>query len=208
MRNASVTDAARSFGLLDRRDALEQYRELVAAEACDRVGRTRALDQALGRGLQQPVADVVAQGIVDVLEIVEVDHEHCQPLLRPARQRERVLDAVAEQAAVGEQCQRVVERELAQLVLERLALGDVPQVEGEPLDRRIVEQVAADALEDEAARLGSYRDFHRSDRSAVGRRDLGDESGDAVSVRLAPDLDQPPADQVVLPEAERALHRG
>ena len=49
------------LSLLERRDALEQHRELVAAEPCDRVGRARALHQPLRGGLQQPVADVVSE---------------------------------------------------------------------------------------------------------------------------------------------------
>ena len=42
---------------------------------------------------------------------------------RSLGERQRVLDAVPEQAAVGEQRQRIVERQLAQLFLERLALA-------------------------------------------------------------------------------------
>ena len=56
-------------------DALEQDRELVAAEARDRVRGTRRLDEALGGGLQQAVARIVAERVVDVLEVVEVE-EH------------------------------------------------------------------------------------------------------------------------------------
>ena len=156
------------LGLLERRDALEQHRELIAAEPGDRVGRPRALDEPLRGGLQQPVADVVAERIVHVLEVVEVDHQDRQPVLGAPRERDRVLDAVAEQAPVREQRQRVVEGELAELVLERLALGHVAQVEGESLDRRIVEQVAADAFRDEALVLGADGQLDRADRDRPG----------------------------------------
>ncbi len=196
-----------ALGLLDGGHALEQHRELVAAEAGDRVRRAGALDQALRRDLQQPVAGFVPLRVVDVLEVVEVDHEHREPFLGAPRERERVLDAVAEQAPVGEQRQGIVERELAQLVLERLSLGDVAQVQREPLHGGVVEQVAADALQDEAPRLGADRDLHRADRDAVGRGNLRQERGDALAVRLAPDVDQPAPDEVVLPEPEGALHR-
>ena len=57
---------------------------------------------------------------------------------RALRQRQRVLHAVAEQVAVREQRQRVVEGELAQLLLERLALADVAEVERQALHRRIL----------------------------------------------------------------------
>ncbi len=192
--------------LLERRDALEQHRELVAAEPRDRVGRARALHQPLRGGLQQPVADVVPERVVHVLEVVEVDHQDRQPVLRAPRERDRVLDAVAEQAAVREQGQRVVERELAQLVLERLALGHVAQVEREPLDGGVVQQVAADALRDEALVLGADGQLDRPDRDAVRRGDLGEEARDPLAVGLAPDLGQPAADEVVVPQPEGALH--
>ena len=58
--------------------------------------------------------------------------------LAALRQRERVLHPVAEQVAVGEQRQRIVEGELAQLLLERLALADVAEVERQALHRRIL----------------------------------------------------------------------
>ena len=63
---------------------------------------------------------------------------HRDRSLRALRQRERMLDAVAEQAAVRKQSQRIVEGELAQLVLERLALADVAQIQGEALHGRVV----------------------------------------------------------------------
>ncbi len=104
-------------------------------------------DESLGGGLQQAVTGVVAERVVDVLEVVEVEEQDCDTLARALRERQCVLDAVAEQAAVGEQGERVVEGELAQLLLERLALADVAEVEREAGDCRVVEQVAADGLE-------------------------------------------------------------
>ena len=196
------------LGLLERRDALEQHRELIAAEPGDRVGRPRALDEPLRSGLQQPVADVVPERVVHVLEVVEVDHQDRQSVLGAPRERDSVLDAIAEQAPVRKQRQRVVEGELAKLVLECLALGHVAQVEGESLYRRVVEQVAADAFCDEALVLGADVQIDRADRAALGCLDLGKERGDALAVRLAPDLAQPAADEVLVPQAERALHGG
>ena len=126
------------LGLVGRRHALEQHGELVAAKPRDGIGRARALDEPLRGGLQQPVADVVAERVIDVLEVVEVDHQHGEAVLRAPRQVERVLHAVAEQAPVRKQCQRIVEGELPELVLEGLALGDVAQVQREALHGRVV----------------------------------------------------------------------
>ena len=101
------------FHLADGRDALEQDREFIAAQARHRVGEARRFHQALRNRLQQPVADIVAERIVDALEIVQVDEHDCHLVVCALRQRQRMLQAIAEEAPVGEQGQRVVECELA-----------------------------------------------------------------------------------------------
>ena len=156
-------------------DAFEQDRELVAAEARHRVGRSRRLHQPLRRRLQQAIAGVVAERVVDVLEVVEVEEHDRHAQLRALRQRQRVLDPVPEQAAVGEQRERVVERELAQLLLERLALADVAEIERQPGDGRVVGEVAADALERAAPVAGLDHGLDGTDRAAARRGHLGEE---------------------------------
>ena len=76
-----------------------------------------------------------------------------------------MLHAIAEQVAVREQRERVVEGQLAQLLLERLALADVAEIERQALHRRVLAQVAADAL-DHVARLRAALDaqLDRADR--------------------------------------------
>ena len=71
--------------------------------------------------LQQLVAGVVAERVVDLLEAVEVHDQHGHAAaVAAARPRGRVLDAVAEQRAVGQAGERVVQR----LVLVELGLGE------------------------------------------------------------------------------------
>ena len=90
-------------------DVGEQDAELVAAEPGDGV----ALAQRRGAGarptsLQQQVAVVVAERVVDLLEPVEVDQEErCVGPSACARQ-DRLVGAVAEEAAVRERGERVV----------------------------------------------------------------------------------------------------
>ena len=60
--------------------------------------------------LQQAVARVVAERVVDLLEVVEVDQHHGRGDVRAAAGGDRLLDAVAEERAVGEPGQRVVQR--------------------------------------------------------------------------------------------------
>ncbi len=70
--------------LLDPRDELacrdvvhvaQQETELVAAESGDRVGAAHAREQALAELVQQRVATLVAEGVVHVLESVEVHQQ-------------------------------------------------------------------------------------------------------------------------------------
>ena len=66
-----------------------------------------------------------SERVVDLLEAVEVDHHDREGGIGPGRRGERVLDAVVEEAAVGEAGQRVVHRLMFDLLdlaaQERLA---------------------------------------------------------------------------------------
>ena len=53
----------------------QQSSEFIATETSCRVALSQPLDQGSARRLENPVADCVAQGVVDRLEVVEVDHE-------------------------------------------------------------------------------------------------------------------------------------
>src|SRR3954466_9577505 len=53
----------------------EQNRELVAAEAAEHVGGAKVRRERAGDGAQQVVTGGVAAGVVDGLEVVEVDHD-------------------------------------------------------------------------------------------------------------------------------------
>ncbi len=61
----------------------------------------------------------MAERIVDALELVDVDIEHCQLLARPDR-IERLLQPLAEQDPVGQLGQRVVMRQMGDLLLRAL----------------------------------------------------------------------------------------
>ncbi len=115
---------------------LEQHREFIAAEARDRVAAPRALDQALGARAQHAIAFAVAEAVVDGLEVVEVDEQHRHAAIAALADRERVLDAVAEQRAIREQGQRVVECEAPQLLLDVLAVACVAHAR-QPADHGI-----------------------------------------------------------------------
>ena len=115
----------------------------------------------------------VAEGVVDDLEVVEVQ-EHDRDA-RPLRllTRHRVLDAVAEQRAVREQRQRIVQRHAHQLLLHALAVGDVAQVEQPAADRRLSVHVGAVDL-DHALALVAAR---HADLDDAGCARLGEVAG-------------------------------
>ena len=69
----AVGDAGRDGLVVDAR---QEDRELVAAEAGDRVAGAQRVAQPLGDDDQQLVAGGVPERVVDDLELVEVDEEH------------------------------------------------------------------------------------------------------------------------------------
>ena len=107
----AVTPASRTDRLTARSDALgdgapgrvrarQEHRELVAAVAEHVVAsRGRAATIARGDLAQQPVAGLVAQRVVDALELVEVQHDEAERLAAGDAALEPVLErAVVEQA--------------------------------------------------------------------------------------------------------------
>ena len=117
----SATFAASSA----RRDPGQEQDELVAAQAGDGVAVAHARLQALGDLLQQPVAQAVAQGVVDDLEAIEVEEQDGQPRRAAVRLGHRDGEAVVEQQPVGQAGEGVVVGELLDLLLGALALGHV-----------------------------------------------------------------------------------
>ena len=99
--------------------------ELVAAKARHRVGFTDRGVQAPGDALEQLVADVVAQRVVDVLEVIEVEQVQAHDVLVTSGMRRALAQAVEEQRAVGQVGQAVVLSEVLDALLGLLARRDV-----------------------------------------------------------------------------------
>ena len=188
-------------------DALHQHCELVPTEARYGIRRARGPDDAVRHRLQQPVARIVTQRVVDVLEVVEIEEHHRHRAAVALCQRERVLHAIAEQVAVGEQRQRIVEGELPQLLLERFALADVAEVERQTLHRRIARQVAADALDHAARRAALDAQLDRPDGAAGAQRHLAEKRPQLVGILAPPQPRQRLARDLLGLEPESALER-
>ena len=146
--------ASRSGSALAPVGALDQDRELVAAQPRHRVRGPGAGEEPLRRRDEQPVALGVAQAVVHRLEVVEVEEQHRDRVPAAAGQRQRVAHPVPEQRAVGEPGERIVERLVGELLLQPLPLAHVAGVEHDALDRRVVQQVGRQDLGVEPRAVG------------------------------------------------------
>ena len=119
--------------IADVPDAGLDHRKLVTAEPRDQIGLAEAAADAAGHRLQQFIADMVPERVVDALELVDVDIEQ-RELLALAGSLQLALDLFAEQHPVRQVGQRVVMREVRDLLVGAPALGnivdDVDQIPG------------------------------------------------------------------------------
>ncbi len=97
------------------------HREFVAAQPRHQVVAAQRVRQAQRGVADQLVADVMAERVVDVLEVIEVDIEHGGGRRARAHLLDHRLQPLAEEDAVGQSAQRVVHGEVAQ---PRFAGGD------------------------------------------------------------------------------------
>ena len=102
----------------------------------------------------------MAQGVVHVLEVVEVQAEHGGRPVRTARPRQRFVQPFAEQHPIRQVGQRVVVRDVVDAPLAQLQLGDVrveddrPPVGGAVLVDQEPHVLAQPAFEDVVLRRG------------------------------------------------------
>ena len=111
----------------------QDQRELVAGEPRQRVLRLQQPAEPAREREQDRVADRDADRIVDLLEAVEIDHDHGRPDRRVGLgEGEHRLEPVEEQLAVRQAGQVVVDRIVQQPLLRVLELGDVGERADEP----------------------------------------------------------------------------
>ena len=155
----------------------QQQRELVAAESGDGVATAHTRPQSLGDDHQDLVADGVAEAVVDRLEVVEIDEEQGDSVVRALGPLNPLFHAIAKEHAIGQIGQRIVERLMRKLVLEALAVADVAGGQDQPAHIDVVEQIAGHGLDVLPGAIVMSR-------SIVDRgRDARD--GSAASVRYA-----------------------
>ena len=100
--------AASSGGM----DVLLEHHELVAAEPRHEILGPQHLAQPFGHRAQQLVAAGMAERVVDLLELVEVDEQQRRQLFGALLGRQQTPDLVAEIDPVGQRGQFVVARQM------------------------------------------------------------------------------------------------
>ena len=123
-----VEDGVRDVrGIVSRGHALQQDHELVAAEARERVTGPDGATETVPDDPQDLVADLMAEGVVDDLEAVDVAEEKRHPTPGAVGLQQRVIEVVEEQAPVGQPREGVLKGMPGQLLLEGLPVGGVPE---------------------------------------------------------------------------------
>ncbi len=148
--------------------------EFVAAEASHQILAAHDAAQPLGDVENELVADVMAERVVDVLEVIEIDVEHGRRRAAGAHVVDHGFEPLAEIDAVGQAAHRIVQRQMAQL---RFAgpdlLGGAPHIAQHQTDH---EREAAERHRDERQ--------HAAEDGAARPRRLPGKAGDRTAMRI------------------------
>ena len=117
--------------------AWEQHAELVAAQPRQHVGLAHALRERPATLFRRSSPGLVAEAVVDVLEVVEVDQEQRRRRRRSGLPVDVLSQLLLEAAPVDEAGQEIVIDEIREVRLELLPRGDVLHL-GDEIQRRVV----------------------------------------------------------------------
>ena len=87
--------------------ALDEDHELVATQPCDGVGGANATGEPAGDEVEELIAGVMPEGVVDKLEIIEIQRHDADGNLVALAQPHRMLESLVEQGAVGQPGERI-----------------------------------------------------------------------------------------------------
>ncbi len=124
----------------------QRHGELDPADPGHGFSGRRALRHSLANGLQNPVAGGVAQGLVDVFEVLLIEKQHADHGAVPVRPGQLFLEPSGQQGPVGQAGERIKIGQLLDFAFGRLALGDVHQGADQPSrlaarsERRLVKE--------------------------------------------------------------------
>src|SRR6267143_497430 len=157
-------------------EVLDERDEFITAETGDGVALPQAHSQARRSLLEQPVAERVAERIVDELETIEIEEQQGHRLAVALRVVERVGEALVEHVAVGQSRQGVVRRDVQEVLLGLLPgheLADLAAAHAHHLQQRRI-GIADLAAEEFQHREGDVARQDRKGERAVEPR-LGGE---------------------------------
>jgi hypothetical protein len=152
-------------------DVGQHEREDVAADARDTRAVAEGVHQPLAHCLEQRVARLLAERVVDRLEAIDVGDDQ-RELVPAARRFDRLRQALLEQIAVRQAGQRVVQRHVRDAVLLRHQLEGERHVGGEAFEHAQLFVVEEPGL----ARVEHHHARHRAverERQAGHRIDAG-----------------------------------
>ncbi|MEO8117983.1 MAG: hypothetical protein ABI606_01515, partial [Rhodoferax sp.] len=96
----------------------------IVAGTGDAIAFAQAFLQAGRDHLQQAIADLVPQRIIDVLEIIQADEEYRHLCAISMRKCDRLRESILQQLTIGQACQCVVVRHIADSLFGLLAFRD------------------------------------------------------------------------------------
>ena len=153
----SATSRGRLLG-----GAAEQDSELVAAQSRDDVAVAHGVPDSLRHRLQQQIAAVMAERVVDLLEAIEVDDHHRAGVARGLL-GQRLPGVLEERAAVGQRGERI-EPSVAVVLIGLPA--QLPRGPGHDPEQQQVEEEQSDRQR-QIQPVGVVRD-RRGDRGVRG----------------------------------------
>src|SRR6478735_9408672 len=94
--------SARNFGIFRMFHILKQEDELVASRPAHRVRGSYASDQLVCNGLQKLVAGGMTQGVIDVLESIQIQKEYSQHSRVSVRSGNSLVQPIVEEKTIGQ----------------------------------------------------------------------------------------------------------
>ena len=108
-----------------QRQIVDEHGELVARQAADHRVLAQIPRKPLAQDLERAIAGGMAEGVVDLLEPIQVQVQQCERALVAPRTRNRLLQQMLELHAVRHFRERVVARQVADTALGAFAFRDI-----------------------------------------------------------------------------------
>ena len=110
-----------------RLKVFQQHHKFITAQTGHGVARANRMTQTLGHQAQQLVAGLVTVQVVDVFKVVQVEKHQRSKLAFTRAGGLRLLQAVEQEATVGQPRQGIKKRQVFDLIFRGLVLGNIGQ---------------------------------------------------------------------------------